>query len=78
MSDDMNEVIRRAAGFVPDDTSEQGDTSPPAFDGGARTPAAPPPPSMSDWLRAAVLSQTDGLPMDLAMRQVRFEQKLEN
>jgi len=78
MSDDMNEAIRRAAGFVPDGTEEQGDTSPPSFDGGARTPAPAPPPSMSEWLRATVLSKTDGVPMDQAMRQVRFEQKLEN
>ncbi len=71
---DMNAIIRRAAGFT--EPEQQPEQPPPGFDGGARTPAPPAPPSMNERLRAAVLSKTADLPMDQALRQVRFEQNL--
>lgn len=72
---DMNAIIRRAAGIQ---EPEQQPAEPPSpdLDGGARTPAPPAPPSMDERLRAAVLSRTADLPMDQALRQVRFEQNL--
>ena len=70
---DMNAIIRRAAGFT--EPEQQPEQPPPDLDGGARTPAPPAPPSMNERLRAAVLAR-DGLPLDQALRQVRFEQNL--
>lgn len=72
---DMNDFIRRAAGFM-EPEQEPAEPLTPGFDGGARTPAPPAPPSMNERLRAAVLSKTADLPMDQALRQVRFEQNL--
>ncbi len=72
---DMNAIIRRAAGFT-EPEQEPAEPLTPSFDGGARAPAPPAPPSMNERLRAAVLSKTADLPMDQALRQVRFEQNL--
>ncbi len=71
---DMNAILRQAAGYASAD-EEQADPAPPSFDGGVRSPA-PPSSSMGEWLHAAVLSKTADLPMDQALRQVRFEQNL--
>ncbi len=70
---DMNAIIRSAAGFT--EPEQQPEQPSPGFDGGARTSLPSAPPSMNERLRAAVLAQ-DGLPLDLALRQVRFEQNL--
>jgi hypothetical protein len=74
-TDNMNAIIRRAAGFT--EPEQQPEPAVPGFDGGARTPAPPAPPSMNERLRAAVLAK-DGIPLDQALRQVRFEQMKEN
>ncbi len=70
---DMNAIIRRVAGFT--EPEQQPEQPPPGFDGGARASLPPAPPSMNERLRAAVLAR-DGLPLDQALRQVRFEQNL--
>lgn len=54
MPDDMNDLIRRAAGLEPAESVERAQApKPTSFDGGARAPAPPAPPSAGESMRAA-------------------------
>lgn len=70
----MNDVIRKAAGYGPQE-AEPELTQTPSFDGGTRTPAPPVPPSMSETLHAALLTAKHHLPPDEALRQVQSERR---
>lgn len=72
MTDDMNATIRRLAGHGPAEVEPDQETQTPSFDGGARTPAPPAPPTMGETIRAALTAKHHLTPAD-AMRQVQSD-----
>jgi len=54
MPEDMNDLIRRAAGHEPAESVKRAEApKPTSFDGGARTPPPSAPPSAGEAMRAA-------------------------